>query len=195
MKSGSYLDGKMLIAMPSIGDERFERSVIFICAHSADGAMGIVVNKPAEHITFPDLLERLDILPTGERINLAPEILHKPVQVGGPVEGGRGFVLHTSDYFSDDCTLPIDDGVGLTATLDVLRAIAIGDGPRQAMLALGYAGWGPGQFEREFYQNGWLHCDPDETLLFDPDLGGKYERAMNKIGIDPRLLSHDAGHS
>ncbi len=193
--SDLYLDGKMLIAMPTIGDERFDRSVIYICAHSSEGAMGIVVNKPAEHMTFPDLLERVNILPAEDQISLSPEIRSKPVQFGGPVESGRGFVLHTSDYYSDDCTLPIDDGIGLTATLDVLRAIARGGGPRRAMFALGYAGWGPGQLERELHQNGWLHCEPDEELLFASDLSGKYERAMRKIGVDLRLLSSDMGHA
>ncbi|WP_342643015.1 YqgE/AlgH family protein [Rhodoligotrophos ferricapiens] len=195
MKSGDYLDGKMLIAMPSIGDERFARSVVYICAHSPEGAMGIVVNKPASHITFPDLLERVNILPAEERISLSDEIRSKPVQFGGPVESGRGFVLHTSDYFASECTLSIDDGVGLTATLDVLRAIAQGRGPRRAMFALGYAGWGPGQLERELHQNGWLHCEPDEDLLFAPDLASKYDRAMRKIGVDPRLLSAEFGHA
>ncbi|WP_137390071.1 YqgE/AlgH family protein [Rhodoligotrophos defluvii] len=195
MKSDEYLDGKMLIAMPSIGDDRFARSVVYVCAHSAEGAMGIVVNKPADHITFPDLLERVNVLPAGERISLSPEIRSKPVQFGGPVESGRGFVLHTSDYFASDCTLPIDEGIGLTATLDVLRAIAQGRGPRRAMFALGYAGWGPGQLEREIYQNGWLHCEPDEELLFASDLASKYDWAMHKIGVDPRLLSLDIGHA
>ncbi|QPC42128.1 YqgE/AlgH family protein [Kaustia mangrovi] len=189
-----YLDGQMLIAMPTMGDPRFERAVIFVCAHSADGAMGIVVNKPADSITFPDLLERLDIVSHDQGIQLPEEVRRLPVQFGGPVETGRGFVLHTADYFSADCTLPIDEGVGMTATLDVLRAIATGHGPRQAMLALGYAGWGPGQLEHEIQENGWLHCEADETLLFDADLDAKYKLALEKIGVDLRLLSSDAGH-
>ena len=190
-----FLDGQMLIAMPTIGDPRFARTLIFMCAHSSDGAMGIVVNKPAQNITFPDLLERLKVIPPQDRIKLPEHVLDKPVHFGGPVETGRGFVLHTSDYFSTDCTLPIDEQVGLTATLDVLRAIASGHGPRQAMLALGYAGWGPGQLEREFQQNGWLHCEADEDLIFNIDLGAKYDRALHKIGVDARLLSSDAGHA
>jgi putative transcriptional regulator len=117
------------------------------------------------------------------------------VQIGGPVESGRGFVLHTSDYHAADSTLPIDESIGLTATLDVLRAIAAGAGPRQALLALGYAGWGPGQLEREIQHNGWLHCATDETLLFDTDLDAKYELALRKLGIDPSMLTSYSGHA
>lgn len=194
MATSGYLDGQMLIAMPSMGDPRFERAVIFLCAHSADGAMGIVVNKPADAISFPELLERLEIIPAEQRISLPEQVREMPVQFGGPVETGRGFVLHTADYYSADCTLPIDERTGLTATLDVLRAIAAGEGPRQAMLALGYAGWGPGQLEHEIHENGWLHCEADEILLFGIDLDAKYEQALDKIGVDLRLLSSDAGH-
>lgn len=193
--SNLYLDGKILIAMPTIGDDRFSRTVIYICAHSADGAMGIVVNKAADDLTFSDILERVNIIPSDEQITLSDDIRDKPVQIGGPVESGRGFVLHTSDYFAEDSTLPIEEGIGLTATLDVLRAIVKGSGPRRSILALGYAGWGAGQLEREMHQNGWLHCDPDEDLLFAPDLDNKYDRAMHKIGVDPRLLSPDLGHA
>lgn len=195
MTSSSYLDGKLLIAMPGIGDPRFERTVIFMCVHSADGAMGLVVNKPASNLTFPELLTRLNLLPEGEPIKLPPAVRSMHVQFGGPVETGRGFVLHTSDYFASDSTLPIDEWIGLTATLDVLRAIAAGRGPRQALLALGYAGWGPGQLENEIQQNGWLHCDPDEQLIFDRDLEGKYPAALRKIGIDPRMLTSYSGHA
>jgi putative transcriptional regulator len=195
MKDVTYLDGQMLIAMPGIGDPRFERTVIFLCVHSADGAMGLVVNKATEQLTFPELLQRLDLLPQNERIKLPPQVLSMKVQIGGPVESGRGFVLHTSDYHASDSTLPIDESIGLTATLDVLRAIAAGVGPRQALLALGYAGWGPGQLEREIQQNGWLHCETDETLLFDTDLDAKYELALRKLGIDPSMLTSYSGHA
>jgi putative transcriptional regulator len=195
MKDTTYLDGHMLIAMPGIGDPRFERTVIFLCVHSADGAMGLVVNKATEQLTFPELLQRLDLLPQDERIELPPQVLSMKVQIGGPVESGRGFVLHTSDYHATDSTLPIDESIGLTATLDVLRAIAAGAGPRQALLALGYAGWGPGQLEREIHQNGWLHCETDETLLFDTDLDAKYELALRKLGIDPSMLTSYSGHA
>jgi putative AlgH/UPF0301 family transcriptional regulator len=132
-----FLDGKLLIAMPGIGDPRFDRSVIFLCAHSADGAMGIVINKVAQNITFPDLLSRLDLLPPESRITLDERLSQMPVQFGGPVETGRGFVLHTTDYYSADTTLPISERVGLTATLDVLRAIAKGEGPRRSAIRAG----------------------------------------------------------
>ena len=191
----SYLDGQMLIAMPGIGDPRFDRTVIYLCAHSAEGAMGIVVNKPAENIDFSDLLERLNIISDDETINLPEQVMELPVHFGGPVEMGRGFVLHTADYFASDSTLPIDETIGLTATLDVLRAIAAGDGPRQSLLALGYSGWGPGQLEKEIFANGWLHCEADENLIFGADLGQKYEDALAKIGISMSLLSSDAGHA
>ena len=195
MKDGNYLDGQMLIAMPGIGDPRFEKTVIYMCAHSADGAMGIVVNKEADNITFPDLLERLEIIPEGDQIRLPIELQEMPVQIGGPVETGRGFVLHTTDYYVTDSTLSVQQGIGLTATLDVLKAIAGGTGPKKAMLALGYAGWGPGQLEDEIQGNGWLHCDADDTLVFDATLDKRYEKALAKIGVDPALLSSSAGHA
>jgi putative transcriptional regulator len=195
MTDASYLDGQMLIAMPGIGDPRFERTVIFVCVHSADGAMGLVVNRAAEELTFPELLQRLDLLPEKEKIKLPQQVLSMKVQIGGPVESGRGFVLHTSDYHASDSTLEIDEGIGLTATLDVLRAIAAGTGPRHALLALGYAGWGPGQLEREIQHNGWLNCETDETLLFDTDLDAKYEFALRKLGIDPSMLTSYSGHA
>ena len=190
-----YLNAQMLVAMPTIGDTRFERSVVFICAHSKDGAMGIVVNKSTSEITFPELLERLNIIPEEDRITVNVGAQDVQVHVGGPVETARGFVLHSADYFSDDATLPIDENTGLTATVEVLRAIAKGDGPKQALLALGYAGWGPGQLEQEIQSNGWLNCDADEQLLFGSDLGGKYEAALAKIGITPGQLTSHAGHA
>jgi len=192
---GNYLDGQMLIAMPSIGDPRFERTVIYLCAHSAEGAMGIVVNKPAENISFPELLARLDIIPDGERINLPSGVADLPVHFGGPVQMGHGFVLHTADYFASDSTLPIDETIGLTATLDVLRAIAAGEGPRHVLLALGYAGWGPGQLDQEIGDNGWLHCEADEELIFGENLDRKYDLALAKIGISMSTLSSEAGHA
>lgn len=195
MSPTRYLDGKMLISMPTMGDPRFEQSVIFVCAHSADGAMGLIVNKGADEITFPELLSQLGIIPPERAIHLNEQARSLSVQVGGPVETGRGFVLHTMDFVSSDFTLPISETVGLTATLDVLKVIAEGQGPRRAMLALGYAGWGPGQLEYEIQSNGWLHCDPDEELLFGHDLQAKYLNALAKIGVDPRLLSSDVGHA
>jgi putative transcriptional regulator len=190
-----YLDGQMLIAMPTMSDERFTRSLIYICAHSSDGAMGIVVNHPVANINFPDLLVKLEVIPAADRIQLPPQAGAVRVLKGGPVETERGFVLHSSDFFMDNSTLPIDDGVFLTWTLDILKAIARGDGPASAVLALGYAGWGAGQLESEIQQNGWLHCSADPELIFGNDTEQKYEKALRKIGIDLGMLSSDAGHA
>jgi putative transcriptional regulator len=195
MKQSPFLDGQMLIAMPGMGDPRFERSLIFMCAHSENGAMGIIVNKRAPMLSFGELLARLDITPAQERIKVPDVVESMPVQFGGPVEPGRGFVLHTADYYSSDTTLPIDEGVALTATLDILRAIAEGSGPRRVLLALGYAGWGPGQLDDEIQRNGWLHCAADEDLLFGSDLDSKYAAALRKIGVDPSMLSGISGHA
>lgn len=153
-----YLDGQMLVAMPVMEDERFARSVIYVCAHSSEGAMGIIVNRPAGSIDFPELLVQLDIIADSDQIKLPENAESMKVLKGGPVETGRGFVLHSSDFFIKDATLPIDDDICLTATLDILKAIATGEGPKHAILALGYAGWAPGQLETEIQSNGWLHC-------------------------------------
>ena len=191
----SYLDGQMLIAMPSMRDERFARSVIYVCAHSSEGAMGIVVNHPAANVKFSDLLVQLEVIPAADLIQLPPRAGLVRVLKGGPVETGRGFVLHSSDFFIENSTLPIDDGICLTATLDILKAIARGKGPESAVLALGYAGWGAGQLENEIQENGWLHCSADQELIFGTDIEGKYGRAMRKIGIDLGMLSSEAGHA
>ncbi|QAU45001.1 YqgE/AlgH family protein [Bradyrhizobium guangzhouense] len=193
--SAVYLDGRLLIAMPVMGDSRFERSVIYLCAHSAEGAMGIIVNHPAGSIDFPELLEQLGIVKKGEHIKLPENAESMKVLRGGPVDTGRGFVLHSSDFYIENATLRIDDGVCLTATVDILRAIANGSGPKHAILALGYAGWGPGQLETEIQGNGWLHCDADADLIFGDDVDEKYGRALRKIGIDPGMLSNEAGHA
>ncbi len=190
-----YLDGQFLLAMPGMADTRFSRSVVYICAHSPDGAMGLIINQPARKITFSDLLLQLNLIAADELIRLPTPAEKLPVLKGGPVETGRGFVLHTADFFIDHSTLPIDDCVSLTATVDILRAIAKGDGPRKAMLALGYAGWSPGQLEEEIQQNGWLNVPADPGLLFDGDLEGKYGRALKLLGIDPARLSGEAGHA
>ncbi|MHA1179706.1 MAG: YqgE/AlgH family protein [Alphaproteobacteria bacterium] len=190
-----FLDGQLLIAMPLMTDRRFARSVVYLCAHSEDGAMGLIINQRAPHISFPDLLERLGIVPSDTGDGLSNEKLSMSIHVGGPVETGRGFVLHSSDYFADDSTLPIEDGVCLTATIDILKAIAAGKGPNKAMLALGYAGWSPGQLESEIQANGWLNCPADLGLIFNPDVESKYTRAFAKIGIDPSHLVSDAGHA
>ncbi len=193
--AGSYLDGQLLIAMPVMEDERFARSVIYVCAHSSEGAMGIIVNRPAGSIDFPELLMQLDIIDKADSIKLPESAETMKVLKGGPVETGRGFVLHSSDFFIQDATLPIDDGICLTATIDILRAIAKGGGPKHAILALGYAGWAPGQLETEIQHNGWLHCAADEELIFGGDIEAKYQRALHKIGIAPGTLSNDAGHA
>lgn len=188
-----YLEGQLLIAMPTMGDTRFERAVIFMCAHSEEGAMGIVLNQPADEVSFSDLLVQLDIVPEGEPIRLAVPEGDLPVHKGGPVETGRGFVLHSGDYFISDSTLAIDSDICLTATVEILKAIAEGRGPRRALLALGYAGWAPGQLEAEIQRNGWLTCPADPRIVFEPDLEEKYDLALKKMGIDPRLLSGQAG--
>jgi len=190
-----YLDGQMLIAMPAMSDERFARSLIYVCAHSSEGAMGIVVNQPAQNIRFPDLLVQLEVIPASERIELPRQAEGVTVLKGGPVETGRGFVLHSADFIIENSTLPIDEGICLTATLDILKAIAHGNGPMSAVLALGYAGWAPGQLEEEIQQNGWLHCAADSELIFGRDTDAKYERALRKIGIDLGMLSSESGHA
>jgi putative transcriptional regulator len=193
-KNAGYLDGQLLIAMPIMTDKRFARSVIYMCAHSAEGAMGLIINQRASHIGFRELLGRLKIVADGDD-DTQPDLIDMDVHVGGPVETGRGFVLHSADYYSADSTLPIDEDVSLTATLDILKAIAAGKGPDRAMLALGYAGWRPGQLESEIQANGWLNCAADAELLFDRNLDRKYERALGKIGIDPSHLVSEAGHA
>jgi putative transcriptional regulator len=190
-----YLDGQVLVAMPTIRDERFARTVIYLCAHSDEGAMGIVVNQPAPNINFRELLVQLDVVSSENLIQIPPRANLVRVLKGGPVETGRGFVLHSADFFIENSTLPIDDGICLTATLDILKAIAKGQGPTSAVLALGYAGWAPGQLESEIHANGWLHCDADPELIFGADAEAKYALALRKIGIDPAKLSSEAGHA
>jgi putative transcriptional regulator len=182
------LNGRLLIAMPSMGDSRFEQSVIFICSHSDKGAMGLIINKPTDDLKFRDLLKQLEIEapPSGRSIQ---------VHVGGPVEFGRGFVLHSADYDQSDATMKIGDGFGMTATLDILEDIALGDGPDQAILAMGYAGWGPGQLEDEIVRNGWLIGDATNALVFSGPDGGKWQAALELMGINPLLLSAEGGRA
>ncbi|MSO55031.1 MAG: YqgE/AlgH family protein [Rhodospirillales bacterium] len=181
------LTGKLLVAMPGMRDPRFAKSVIYVCAHSSDGAMGLVVNQALRTLSFPELLTQLglDTNGTTDRIR---------VHIGGPVESGRGFILHSSEYRQQG-TLIVDDHFALSATVDILKAMARGDGPRRSLLALGYAGWGPGQLDGEIKANGWLHVPPDEDLVFGVDLDSKWVRAMGKLGVDPRMLSDEAGHA
>jgi putative transcriptional regulator len=189
------LEGQMLIAMPALRDGPFARAVVYICAHREDWAMGIIVNQQAEATNFPELLVQLDIVKPAEAIVLPPQAGEVRVLRGGPVERGRGFVLHSGDYFVNNSTVSIGDGICLTATLDILRAIAIGKGPKRAVLALGYAGWSSGQLESEILANGWLNCPADPGLVFDADYDSKYDRALAKIGVNAAMLSSEAGHA
>ncbi len=190
-----FLDAQVLVAMPGMTDERFARSVIYVCAHSPEGAMGIVLNRPAANVNVPDLLVQLEIVPEPERIRLPQRVGRMEVLIGGPVETSRGFVLHSPDFHLPQSTLPIDDSVCLTATVDILRAIARGDGPENAVLALGYAGWGAGQLEIELQANGWLNCPADAELIFNTPAELRYEMALRRFGIEPAMLSMEAGHA
>ncbi|RRN66611.1 YqgE/AlgH family protein [Caulobacter sp. 602-1] len=187
-EDGDFLIGRLLVAMPGIEDPRFERAVLYLCAHDEEQAMGLAVNRPVEGLTVFELLARLGVK---SRIQ-APSDL---VLLGGPLERERGFVLHTDDFTSPDSTLPVADGLGLTATRDVLDAMASANRPRRAILALGYAGWGPGQLEQELRDNVWLICDADEDLLFDEDHEHKWTRALAKLGITADHLSATAGRA
>lgn len=183
-----HLTGQFLIATPQMPDPRFAKSVIYVCAHTAEGAMGLVVNRPLSGLGYGDLLQQLGITPSAD-------VNHMRVHVGGPMESGRGFVLHSTDYVRE-ATLLVDDDVGLTATVDVLRAIAEGRGPRQSVLALGYAGWGAGQLDRELQSAGWLHVPSTTDLLFDTDLDAKWERAIACLGgAKVSMLSGEVGHA
>lgn len=190
-----YLDGQFLIAMPAMPDERFRRAVIYICAHTADGAMGLIINQRRDDITFPSLLGQLEIVKPGEEDVLPPEILSMDVNVGGPVETKRGFVLHSDDYRSNDSTLVVEDGVALTSTTDILKAMAAGRGPEHLILALGCSSWSAGQLDHELSTNSWLTCPADREILFETPLEHKYEAAMSRLGIDPLFLVSEAGHA
>ncbi|MBO3759169.1 YqgE/AlgH family protein [Ciceribacter sp. L1K23] len=187
------LDGQFLIAMPGMTDSNFARAVVYVCAHSPAGAMGFIINHP-QSVTFPDVVSHLNLLPREDLIMLPNEARSFPVQTGGPVESGRGFVLHSDDYLSES-SIPVSDDISLTATLDIVRAISDGRGPNRAVMLLGYAGWGPGQLEFEIANNGWLTCAATEDLIFDRSLDGKYERALALLGVHPAMLSTEAGHA
>ncbi|MEI7608675.1 MAG: YqgE/AlgH family protein [Rhodospirillaceae bacterium] len=186
-KTPQYLTGQLLIAMPAMPDARFQRTVVYVCAHNAEGAMGLVINRLFGSITFASLLEQLDIQPSKPTEDYR-------VHYGGPVESGRGLVLHSTDFVREG-TMMVDDEVALTATIDILRAIADGRGPKHSLLALGYAGWGPGQLDAEMQANGWLTVDSDQALMFDADLDTKWERAIAKIGVSLPMLSGEVGHA
>ncbi len=182
-----YLTGHILIAMPGMSDTRFHRSVVYVCAHNEEGAMGLVVNKLIDSLTFDELLLQLGVEnpKPGQKID---------VHFGGPVESGRGFVLHSAEY-QQDSTLQVDERIAMTATLDILRDIAAGEGPKQHLFALGYAGWGPGQLDSELQANGWLTADANESLVFSAELSDKWNAAIKALGIDPSFLVIDAGHA
>jgi len=192
--SHSY-EGRFLIAMPSLREGPFARSVVYMCAHRDDGAMGIVINQRAQEIEFAKLLVQLDIVREADAIRLPPSVEAVRVLRGGPVDTGRGFVLHSADYVAGDSTVKIAPGVCLTATLDILRAIAQGSGPRQAVLALGCAGWASGQLESEILANAWLVGPVDNGLIFDADFAAKYDRALALLGASAAFLSGEAGHA
>ena len=184
----SFLEGKLLIALPGMPDPRFERSVIFICAHSGEGAMGLIINKPVEGLSFREMMEKL-------QIGVTTNTPDRPILFGGPVQTGRGFVLHSGEFESQDSTMPVTDDISLTATIDILRAIASGQGPQKSLFALGYAGWDGGQIEDEIRANGWVHCDADNAIIFDDVLDDKWSRALKKLGIDMSGLSAHTGRA
>lgn len=183
-----FLEGKLLIAMPSMGDPRFEQSVILMCAHSESGAMGLIINKPAPNLHLGDILQQLDLPRKGIR-------LRSPVFFGGPVETGRGFVLHGADFSDPEGTLDVAGGFRMTATLSALEGLTSTTGPDKALLALGYAGWGPGQLEDEIQRNGWLVCDATEEIVFGEDAEAKWTQALAHLGVDPLLLSGEGGRA
>ena len=187
------LDGQFLIAMPGMLDSNFSRTVVFICAHSSDGAMGFVLNR-SQQLTFPEVLLHLELIDPDQAIRLPEATRDFQIQTGGPVETGRGFVLHSDDYLSES-SIPINDEICMTATLDIIRAISRGKGPNKAMLMLGYVGWGPGQLESEIAANDWLTSPPNEELIFDRTLVDKYDRALALMGVAPAMLSPTAGHA
>ena len=181
-----FLNGQILIAMPGMQDPRFHRSLVYLCAHSQDGAMGLIINKRADDLKLADLFEKLEI-PVTKPFSKAP------VHYGGPVETGRGFVLHSSDYKVAESTMQVDAGTSMTATLEILHAMATDRGPNKAIVALGYAGWAPGQLEAELQANGWLACPADPDLLFGDDADRKWDKALAKIGVHPAMLSSQGG--
>lgn len=186
--SDSNLVGKLLIAMPDMSDPRFANTVIYMCAHSEEGGMGLIVNKPQPDVKFAKLLEQMEI-------PVSVGVRNVRVHYGGPVDQQRGFVLHSNDYASDNGTLDVDDDFRMTATLQVLEDLAKGEGPLVSMMALGYAGWGPGQLEYEIGQNGWLTSPPSDEILFGADNDGKWAAALKLLGVDPLLLSATAGRA
>ncbi|MEZ5854171.1 MAG: YqgE/AlgH family protein [Hyphomicrobiaceae bacterium] len=189
------LEGQMLLAMPTMPDKRFKRAVIYMCRHSDDGALGIIVNQHAGGLTMKKLLRQLKLTSADVATEHKAELARRLVHIGGPVATERGFVLHTDDFIDKRSTLKVAHGICLTGTVDVLKAIAGGKGPEKFLLALGYAGWDPGQLEEEIQGNGWLHCPANEDLIFADDIDTTYERALGTIGVDPGYLVSHAGHA
>ena len=192
---GHYLDGQLLIAMPTMTDKRFARSVVYMCLHNSDGAMGLIINQRADNVSFAHLLRELGVIDKGAEDEVPASILDRSVQIGGPVKSEHGFVLHSPDYGNKGSTLEIDRTIRLTNTVDILKAIARGRGPDRSLVALGYAGWSPGQLEGEIQANGWLSCPADPDLVFDTNLELKYDRALAKLGVDPSHLVSYAGRA
>lgn len=188
------LCGKFLIAMPGMGDTRFERSVVYICAHSSEGAMGFIINRTMDSPTIPEFLEQLEIIQKDEVQSMPESLLAATMHVGGPVEPGRGFVLHSPEFESSS-TVEVRENICLTATLEILRAMAMGNGPKKTILALGYSGWASGQLEDEISSNGWLTVDAEEDILFQSSIADKYRKSLALLGVDENLLSSDAGHA
>ncbi|WP_417317070.1 YqgE/AlgH family protein [Emcibacter sp.] len=195
MKKQGYLEGQLLLAMPGMTDPRFDHSVIYVCSHNEEGAMGLIINKRTTSIDFLSLLDQLDIDVDSDLGDSDNPVLNRiMLHAGGPVEIGRGFILHSADYVQDS-TLIVSETIALTATVDILSAIARGEGPQDYIIALGYSGWGAGQLEQEMQQNSWLNIEADEELVFRTDLELKWPRAMAKLGVDVSLLSMDSGHA
>lgn len=189
------LKGQFLVATPTMADERFMETVIYLVAHGDEGAMGLVVNQPMPDMHFADILKEIDIGEQAESIRIPPRLLEQDVLRGGPVDSSRGFVLHTADYFRDDNSYVVDDNICLTATIDVLRAIATGSGPEKSLLALGYCGWSAGQLEDELRQNGWLTVEESSDLLFSVPPRKRYEKALQSLGVTMATLSPEAGNA
>ena len=187
------LKGKLLISMPGMTDTTFHESLVFLCAHGTEGAMGLIINKPMAGLNFLELADRLDMRKTTQ--DVMQQLEQTEILMGGPVEQHRGFVLHSDEYIQKDGSLVVSPGFNLTATLDILQDMARGKGPLKSVMALGYSGWSPWQLENEMLHNGWLHCDADADLVFSPDWPSKHRRALGKLGVDPRMLSATAGHS
>lgn len=190
------LSGQLLIAMPSMSDDRFAKTVIYMCAHSEEGAMGLIINRQTNSMDFSDLIDQIFTPTNSSPITLSEDCHDLPyIHMGGPVESGRGFVLHSSDYHSEQHTFNVNQNISLTATLDILKAIANGTGPTKSLLALGYAGWAPGQLESELSSNGWLHCPANQELIFETKASEKYDLAFKALGIDPGFLVNQTGHA